>query len=121
MEPLSISQILFRTFIFLFLTVSLGLLLIPLLKLVRASKVFTPSSLVEILDRSHLIGKKYIFTVKVAEKILVLGITDSNISMLSELPESTIKLIQDKTAQQNKILSFDSFADKLKKLMVNHD
>ncbi|MCJ7507512.1 MAG: flagellar biosynthetic protein FliO [candidate division Zixibacteria bacterium] len=42
---------------------------------------------IEILQRSYLAPKKGIYIVKVQSKILVLGVTDNNINLLTELPE----------------------------------
>jgi flagellar biosynthetic protein FliO len=44
---------------------------------------------IEVLQRTYIAPKKGIYIVRVQSKILVLGITDNNINLLTELPELT--------------------------------
>jgi len=52
---------------------------------------------IEVLQTGYIAPKKAIYMVKVQSKILVLGVTDSNINLLTELPE----LLDEKSSPKN--------------------
>jgi len=73
--------------------------------------------LVEVLERAYIAPKKAIYLVKIADKIVALGVTDSEIRVLLELPpEETLELLSN-AAQGERSGSRSDFLQNLRARM----
>lgn len=103
--------------LFLSLVLIIGLIYLSLFLLKKSSlglKKNRAGDLVQVLERCYISPKKGIFIVKVGSKLLALGVTETQINLLSELdssPESKSDL-KDKAVSEKEIRN--SFLQKIK-------
>jgi flagellar protein FliO/FliZ len=80
------------------------------------NKIVTGTEVVKVLATYPLAGNKSIQIVQIAEKVLILGITDSNINLITTLEDKeTIDKI--KLESSKEMRGFASFKDQLLKLI----
>ena len=90
--------------LFLSLVLIIGLIYLSLFLLKKSSlglKKYRAGDLIQVLEKCYIFPKKGIFIVKVGSKLLALGVTETQINLLSEInlnPES-------KTDLGNKVVS----------------
>ena len=111
-------ELAFKTLLILGFIIILVYLILYLLKRFVYRKNFgKPNNTVEMLDFVPLVAKKSICVVKVVDRILVLGISEDNISKLSEIDDQNVQ--RDWMAQFNKhsAKKTASFSDQLQSLL----
>ena len=103
--------------LFLSLVLIIGLIYLSLFLLKKSSlglKKNRAGDLIQVLERCYISPKKGIFIVKIGSKLLALGVTENQISLLSELdsnPESNTDL-KDKVVSEKEIRA--TFLQKIK-------
>jgi flagellar protein FliO/FliZ len=112
------GELAFKTLLILGFIIILVYVILYLLKRFVYRKNFgKPNNSIEMLDFVPLVAKKSICVVKVVDRILVLGISENNISKLSEIDDQDVQ--QDWLVQFNKHTAKKtvSFADQLQSLL----
>lgn len=106
--------------LFLSLVLIVGLIYLSLYLLKKSSLGFKKKSsgeLIQILERCYLSPKKGIFVVKIGSKVLALGVSDTQINLLTELssnPETAPDLKEKPNPEQKSSASFfQKLKDKL--------
>jgi flagellar biogenesis protein FliO len=110
----SIFPTLLRVILSLLLIVGVIYLLVFLFKKsILQKRVAGKNNMLNILDRSYIDAKRFICLAEVAGRIIVLGVTDSQIQLLSEInDEQMVRFIKEQNLQKN-IKPGSSFIDYL--------
>jgi flagellar protein FliO/FliZ len=87
--------------------------------LAKGRKVVGASDLIQILGTRAVAPNKYIQIVEVGDRVLIIGITDSSVSLLSEITDrETIQLLKTEKSKESAVKSPEmSFTDFLKRFI----